>query len=725
MIDHSCGRHFFGRVHRGKEENRGSSGNIDVLGRFPSRASGICQGQIPDFVQEERSKDAIGASKKDGVERWVPWNSLILKYLEQGRCEEAVRMIEETCLEEEESVPSESLIVAALNRLSSPRMLEAGERIHCVASCLNLVESKRKRVGVALLGMYVRCGSVESARKLFDSMAVERNGECWTVMISAYVRRGWINEALLLFKKSLLEGVRPSEGTFIALLHACSRPASLDQGKKLHRLLEEAGFQESIAPSLATSLIKMYGKCGSLDEAWKVMEKIESRDVELWTVMIASLSHFGKLDRAFELLKRMDLEGDRPSKMTFMAVLRACKDHPEARQVGGVLHGLIRERGLESDVGVGTSLVNMYARWGDAQQAQEVFSQIEARDVSSWNCLLAAYSRCSRQEQALVLYREMMLEGVKPDRLTLNTVIDVCASLKDLEQGSRIHQQIASSGFASDLMLDTALITFYGRCGKLEAALEIFEALPARDNVTWNTMIASLNDHSSPEAAMGFFQRMQQEGMAPSRVTLLTVLGLCGSVGEAKLVHSCVRESGFEQDSEVKNTLITAYGRCGGLPQALEIFEALPRKIESSWNAMMGAYAAQGKPRAALELFHRMVKLEQMIQPSVSTIILALNSCRSLADGGDGGHAREVWKPGRRQRVLPQTWEEQGHGSLDDDGGGVRSSRPLRSSSRPLRSHAPRRRRLSGRSHARERPLGLQPRRAPPSRPPDLRLYRQ
>ncbi|EFJ20928.1 hypothetical protein SELMODRAFT_465, partial [Selaginella moellendorffii] len=484
-----------------------------------------------------------------------------------------------------------------------------------------------------LLGMYVRCGSVESARKLFDSMAVERNGECWTVMISAYVRRGWINEALLLFKKSLLEGVRPSEGTFIALLHACSRPASLDQGKKLHRLLEEAGFQESIAPSLATSLIKMYGKCGSLDEAWKVMEKIESRDVELWTVMIASLSHFGKLDRAFELLKRMDLEGDRPSKMTFMAVLRACKDHPEARQVGGVLHGLIRERGLESDVGVGTSLVNMYARWGDAQQAQEVFSQIEARDVSSWNCLLAAYSRCSRQEQALVLYREMMLEGVKPDRLTLNTVIDVCASLKDLEQGSRIHQQIASSGFASDLMLDTALITFYGRCGKLEAALEIFEALPARDNVTWNTMIASLNDHSSPEAAMGFFQRMQQEGMAPSRVTLLTVLGLCGSVGEAKLVHSCVRESGFEQDSEVKNTLITAYGRCGGLPQALEIFEALPRKIESSWNAMMGAYAAQGKPRAALELFHRMVKLEQMIQPSVSTIILALNSCRSLADG--------------------------------------------------------------------------------------------
>ncbi|CAM6016852.1 unnamed protein product [Sphagnum balticum] len=368
----------------------------------------------------------------------------------------------------------------------------------------------------------------------------------------------------------------------------------------------------------------------------------------------------------------MQQEGITPDRCSFVHVLNACAGL-QALEEGRHIHTQIRESGYESDVYVGSGLVDMYAKCGSIDDAWSVFNRLATRDVVSWNAVILGYSNCQQGQKALELFWQMQLEGLKPNRVTFIGVLSACANVGALDEGRTVHEQIIQSGCESDPGVCSHLIDMYARCGSIEDASRLFNMMPTRDIVAWNGMILGHVKYvyvinglidlyakcGSIEDAWTVFQRMsthnvvawnamisgyvkcgqgqraielsrqmQLEGVEPDHVTFVGLLNACASIAalkEGKHVHDQIIESGCESDVFVANNLVHMYAKCGSVEDAQSVFDKMPTHNVISWNALLGGYAITGRGKEALQQF------EQMCQEGVAvdsvTFIALLTAC--------------------------------------------------------------------------------------------------
>ncbi|XP_043694013.1 pentatricopeptide repeat-containing protein At1g08070, chloroplastic-like isoform X2 [Telopea speciosissima] len=176
----------------------------------------------------------------------------------------------------------------------------------------------------SLVRGYANTGNLVTAHKLFDKMP-ERNDVSWAVIIAGYVGSGRYNDALRHFNEMLSDDkVKPNEAILVCVLSACAHLGALDQGKWVHVYIDKHGVPQS--SNISTALIDMYAKCGRIDSAYLIFSRMSKRDVLTWTSLISGLSMhgLGKLERAFEVVKRMPIE---PDAVIWRALLSACRIH--------------------------------------------------------------------------------------------------------------------------------------------------------------------------------------------------------------------------------------------------------------------------------------------------------------------------------------------------------------------------------------------------------------
>ncbi|KAL9684616.1 hypothetical protein QQ045_022057 [Rhodiola kirilowii] len=167
----------------------------------------------------------------------------------------------------------------------------------------------------------VDCGELDNARKVFEQMPV-RNVVTWSVMIDAYARSGLPQDAFELFRRMQLENVRPNDFTLVSLLRSATGLESLKLGSWVHDFALKNGFE--IGVFLGTALIDMYSKCGSVEQAKRVFEKMQSKSIATWNTMITSLGVHGMGEQAIDLFRQLEKTGLCPDAITFVAVLSAC-----------------------------------------------------------------------------------------------------------------------------------------------------------------------------------------------------------------------------------------------------------------------------------------------------------------------------------------------------------------------------------------------------------------
>ncbi|KAM7517798.1 hypothetical protein LguiB_016760 [Lonicera macranthoides] len=172
-----------------------------------------------------------------------------------------------------------------------------------------------------LLKLYVNCGCVGSARKVFDEMR-ERDRASWSVMISGLVKNGFGYEALELFREMQVQGVDMDEFTLASVVGTCGHLGALDLGKWVHSYIDKEGVKVDVV--LGTCLVDMYSKCGSLHDALKVFEGMCERDVMAWSAMIGGCAIHGNAEKALELFDDMKRANVSPNCVTFTSVLCAC-----------------------------------------------------------------------------------------------------------------------------------------------------------------------------------------------------------------------------------------------------------------------------------------------------------------------------------------------------------------------------------------------------------------
>ncbi|KAK4774939.1 hypothetical protein SAY86_009874 [Trapa natans] len=413
--------------------------------------------------------------------------------------------------------------------------------------------------------------------------------------------------------------------SFNCLLNSCSSLSSL---KRVHALIV---LTDGTHPSLflSTKLVSLACKLSpTMEYARKLFDRMLLRDVFSWNTLIRGYADVGPCREAVLMYRDMHHSRLSPDCYTFPFVVRCC-GVISALLEGREVHCNVIKNGFVSDVFVQSSLIAMYAQCGEISCSENVFSEMDVRNVVSWTAMIAGYVQNGSLVDGLTIFLGMFGSGTKPNAITLVSILPACSSLKLLSMGMLIHSYGVKVGLASQTPLLNALVALYGKCGRIEVARTMFDNLEGRNLVTWNAMIAAYEQNNDNENAIKIFCKMQDENVQYDCVTLVSVLSASanlGVLGTGKWLHELAIQKGFEDNVSVTNALINMYAKCGDTDAARNVFERSGQKSVVSWTSMIGACASYGLGSDALDLFSTMK--EEGISPSSLTFTTILNACR-------------------------------------------------------------------------------------------------
>ncbi|KAK9271599.1 hypothetical protein L1049_001961 [Liquidambar formosana] len=268
-----------------------------------------------------------------------------------------------------------------------------------------------------------------------------------------------------------------------------------------------------------STILSAYAKQGRIDTAHCIFEEMPDRDSVSWTTMIMGYNQMGRFENAIQIVP--------PTQFTITNVLASCVAI-EALDIGRKVHSFVVKLGLSSYIPVANSLLNMYAKLGDPMLAKIVFDRrMRLKSISSRNN--------GFNNDAIQLFRLMVIKGPKLNCYTLVAVLSVSSSLASLDHGKQIHANAIKSGEESSVSVSNALITMYAKVGSINGARRVFNVIHwNRDTVSWSSwisMIIALGQHGLGEEAIELFEKMLAVSTKPNHITYVGVLSACTHVG--------------------------------------------------------------------------------------------------------------------------------------------------------------------------------------------------
>ncbi|KAL1189612.1 Pentatricopeptide repeat-containing protein [Cardamine amara subsp. amara] len=519
----------------------------------------------------------------------LSYNIVIRLYVRDGLYQDAINMFIRMVSEGTQCCPDGYTYPFVAKAAGEMKSIKLGLVIH--GRVLRSLFGTDKYVQNSLLAMYMNFGRIEMARKVFDVM-MNRDVISWNTMISGYCRNGYMNDALMMFDWMVNESVDLDHATVVSMLPVCGHLKDLEMGRNVHKLVEEKRLGDKI--EVKNALVNMYLKCGRMDEARFVFDRIEHRDVITWTCMINGYIEGRDVKNALELCRLMQFEGVRPNAVTIASVVAACGDALELND-GKCLHGWAIRQQVYSDIIVETSLISMYAKCKRIDFCFKVFSGASKNHTGPWSAIIAGCVHNELVRDALDLFRRMRLEDVEPNIATLNSLLPAYAALADFRQAMNIHCYLTKTGFMSSLDAVTGLVHVYSKCGNLESAHKIFDGIQkSKDVVLWGALISGYGMHGDGHNALLVFMEMVKSGVTPNEIIFTSALNACSHSG---LVEEGLRLFRFMLEhyktvaqSNHYTCIVDLLGRAGRLDEAYNLITTIPFEPTSTvWGALLAA----------------------------------------------------------------------------------------------------------------------------------------
>ncbi|OAY64725.1 Pentatricopeptide repeat-containing protein [Ananas comosus] len=493
---------------------------------------------------------------------------------------------------------------------------------------------------------------------------------------SSDLRRGRALHALLL--KSALTHHTLLSNRLISLYSSAAAPETT---------AAEAAFGDlpfKNAHSYNTLLAALARSQRTLPRALRLFDEMPVRNLVSYNTLISALSHLGHPRRALRIFAQ--LLKDRAlgpavavDRFTVVGAAAACASLG-ALQPLRQLHGAAVVSGLEMNLIMCNAVVDSYGKCNSPDDARRVFDHMTVRDSVSWTSLIAAYAWARRledavrvfdriperdvvswtalisgheqngeEEAALELFEKMLGEGAEPTPFTLVSALGACAMSGLIARGKQMHGFVLRRFVNSEqfnIFIHNALIDMYAKCGNMASAVGLFDEMPEKDFVSWNSMVTGFANNGYGMQSLAMFERMLGAGVAPTHVTFLGALAACshtGLVSEGRRALDLMEKYGLQPRPEHFAAFIDTLGRNCQLEEATKFIESLPSRsglgTAGTWGALLGACRVHGNVELAERAADHLIQLE----PENGARYVMLSNIYAAA-----GH----WDDARRVRAL-------------------------------------------------------------------------
>ncbi|XP_078437734.1 pentatricopeptide repeat-containing protein At3g22150, chloroplastic-like [Wolffia australiana] len=542
------------------------------------------------------------------VRNVVSWNTMLRWAARRGRPLESLSMFKE--MVEGGTEPS---AVSFIN------VFPAAAALGDVSAAMALFGMLLKRgdelaadpfVASAAVCMLAELGDVAAARRAFDlSAAAARTTEVWNAMIGGYIQNGLNESALRLFARMLGAPVPTDAVTHVAALAASPGPRL---GAQVHgRVVKSFGAAPPVV--LANALMGMYARCGEVEAAaLELFRRMPDRDAVSWNTIVAGRVQSGLDREALAMVREMTVE---PDEVTLAAVLSAASNLGELRP-GKEAHGRLLRRGI-GGAAMDSYLIDMYAKGGAVGAARRLFDGAAARDLVTWNAMIAGHARAGQSEPALALFRELLRAGLPPSATTLSSVLPCCGAAGGLRSARELHGFAVRRGLDANPFVGTSLVDAYAKCGWLGGAEKVFEGMPERGVVAHTAMISGLGAHGQGRRALALFAEMRARGLSPDAATFVAAMAACAHAGLVEeglaLFRLMEGEAGVAASHEHHCCVVDMLGRAGRVREAYDFALRLGDKgrFVGIWGSLLAACRQHGELELARAAAARVFEIER------------------------------------------------------------------------------------------------------------------
>ncbi|XP_022861812.1 pentatricopeptide repeat-containing protein At5g19020, mitochondrial [Olea europaea var. sylvestris] len=549
-----------------------------------------------------------------------------------------------------------------------------------------------------MLSGYVKYDFLNDACELFVKMP-EKNCVSYTTMIMGLAQNGFYGDAIGVFGKMRHSGVVPNEVTMASIITSFVHFDGIQNVKVLHSLVLKLGLYVFVLVS--TNLVHLYCASSQLEDArmvfnempeknvvsWNVMlngyakeglvdsarelfERFVGRDVISWGTMIDGYVQVGRLSEALRVYRDMVCNGLGPNDVMIVGIISACA-HANASVEGLQFHGVAVKIGFDCYDFTQATIIHFYAAcqeinlallqfeqgskdhmacWNAliaglirnemVDEARRLFNEMPERDIFSWSSMISGYSQNEQPNLALELFHEMVANRIKPNEITMVSVLSAVATLGILKEGIWAHEFIHNNSIPMNDNLSAAIIDMYAKCGKINAALEMFYQIreKAKDVSPWNAIICGLAMHGHAELSLRIFSDLRRLNIKPNSITFIGVLSACCHAGlvEAGEMHFKSIKSIYNVEPNIKHygCMLDLLGRAGRLEEAEELVKNMPMKADVViWGTLLAACRMHGN----MDIGERAADNLARVEPSHGPSRVLLSNI--YADAGRWGDA--------------------------------------------------------------------------------------
>ncbi|XP_076904396.1 pentatricopeptide repeat-containing protein At3g58590 [Bidens hawaiensis] len=340
------------------------------------------------------------------------------------------------------------------------------------------------------------------------------------------------------------------------------------------------------------NLITLYTSLGHISIARQLFDQMPHKNTISYNTIINTYTQLNNAQQAWCLFLDMRQFGFVPTQFTY-ATLFACNSL--SIHQGLYLQAVAVKSGfLFTDCFVATALLGFLGRNGCVNDAYKVFDEMRYRNLVTYNAMISLLGHEGYLNECMSMFHELLWNWMSLSESSFVGVLSGFRYEDDLDSGEQLHGLAIKFGLLTKVSVGNAFVSMYGKCAGTCLTVKMFNLVPKRDLVTWNTVITALANGEEPMKAIEFFRKMYIDGFAPNKTTFLSVIVSCTrliNLSYGEFIHAKIIKNRYENDGFVGSALVNFYAKCNRLVNAHRCFDEIVDKNLVSWNALLHGYS--------------------------------------------------------------------------------------------------------------------------------------